>query len=372
MKKWISLLLAALFLLAAGCADHNVNQVTATSTVSRDTKYNSATVALTPEEFENAGFQLGDSCDIEFGNGYSITDVPYYNGYYVKNNAPVIVAYPGFSNISITYNNFGIWDTAKLTDRETVVIRLREAGKYSAVQDTLGQVYPFDYTEYESSEEFCNFRTLSGGNLKDNFLFRGASPVDNSRNRAPYTDQLLKNSNISYVVDLADTKEDMEKYLAEADFNSPYASELYENGKIALLGMSSSYQADDYKQKVAAGFREMLQASGPVYIHCMEGKDRTGFVCMLLEALAGATYEEMQADYMMTYQNYYSVSLDGTPEKYNAISALYFDAFVSYLHGTENLEELKQANYVQDATDYLISGGMTAAEVEQVRAFITK
>lgn len=371
MRRIVSVFLVVLCLLTfVGCTKTKV--VEASGTVSRDVKFNSATVSLSPEEFEKAGFSLGDSCDIVFENGYSIADVPFYNGYYVKNNAPVIVAYPGFSNIIITYNNRGIWDDAELTENDTVTIRLKEANKYSSVQEALGQVYSFEYSDYDGTEEFCNFRALSGGELKEDFLFRGASPVDNSRNRAAYTDQLLKERSISYVIDLADSEENMQGYLSEEDYSSPYTAGLYENGQIALLDMSSSYQSEEYQQKVAIGMKAMLHASGPVYIHCLEGKDRTGFVCLLLEALSGASYEEMRDDYMKTYENYYAVSSTETPEKYDAIVKLYFDPFVSYLHGTDHIEELKNADYVQDAMHYLITGGMTRVEVDQLREFITE
>ncbi|MCQ2470587.1 MAG: tyrosine-protein phosphatase [Clostridia bacterium] len=376
MKKIICYIMAAVcILMLGGCKQKKPApqpSTEVTSTIVRDPKYDSATVALSPEEFEKAGFKLGDSCDISFENGYTIEDVPFYNGYYVKNNEPVVVAYPGFKNISITYNNVGICAVAKLTDGDKVTIRLNKQGKYSDIQDTLGQVYSFNYADYDSSEQFCNFRALTGGNLKEDFLFRGASPVDNSRGRAAYTDKLLKDNGITFVVDLADSEEDMQGYMKDKDFASPYSASLHENNQIALLSMGSGYQSKEYEQKVADGMKAMIQSKGPVYLHCMEGKDRTGFVCFLLEALAGASYEEMRADYMKTYENYYSVSEKQTPEKYNAIAELYFDAFVEFLHGTDNKEELVSADYVQDAKNYLIDGGMSKAEVEQLREFITK
>lgn len=372
MKKYLAILLAVLCLLTiAGCAKSHPLEVTCT--VTRDEKYNSATMSVSPEEFEAAGFQLGDSCDIEFGNGYCLTDVPFYDGYYVKTGAPVLVSYPGFDYLFITLNNLGIWDAAGLSENESMTVRLNQAGKYSDVQETLGQVYSFAYSDYSGSVEFCNFRALSGGDLKEGFLFRGASPVDNSRGRASYTDRLLEENGISFVIDLADSEEDMTGYLLEDGFDSPYTKELFECGRVTLLSMSSAYATEAYQQKVVEGMKAMLDcASGPVYIHCMEGKDRTGFVCTLLEALAGASYEEMRRDYMKTYENYYSVSATETPEKYQAIAELYFDSFVACLHGTEDLTELEKADYVQDAVNYLMAGGMTREEAGQLRKFITK
>lgn len=364
-------LCALLCLLLAGCA-RAPKAAEAAAAVSEDAKFGAAILSLSPEAFEAAGFHLGDSCDVAFGNGYTLNDVPYFNGYYVKNGAPVIVAYPGFGTVSITLNNRGIWAEAGLTDGEAVTVRLHEAGKYAALQEALGQSYSFRREDYGSDEEFVNFRALSGGALKAGFLYRGASPVDNSRGRAACADGLLAANGIRFVLDLADSPEDMEAYRAAEDFASLYAGALYDEGRAAFLDMSSAYESADYRQKVAGGLRTMLGADGPVYIHCMEGKDRTGFVCMLLEALAGADYDEMLADYMTTYRNYYGVSPEETPEKYAAIAALYFDSFAAALHGTEDVGALRAADYAGDAEAYLLAGGLSEEEVRLLRAFITE
>ena len=135
--------------------------------------------------------------------------------------------------------------------------------------------------------------------------------------------------------------------------------------------MSASFGSDTFKQKLAAGLRKMISAEGPVYIHCLEGKDRTGFVCFLLESLAGASYDEMLSDYMKTYENYYGITKEDS-DKYNAIASLYFDAFAAYLHGTEDSKALTSADYSQDAVNYLLDAGMTADEIAALRNMITK
>ena len=156
---------------------------------------------------------------------------------------------------------------------------------------------------------------------------------------------------------------------------------MYEDGNVALLSMGSAYQTQVYAEKFVAGLRLLLENGGPAYIHCMEGKDRTGFTCFLLEALAGATYDELRADYMTTYKNYYQVTPDRTPDKYESIASLYFDAFATYLHfevfsgfllSAGNDEVLKKADYTEDAKRYLRFGGMTDEEVESLYQLITK
>ncbi len=331
--------------------------------ISMDEKFGAAIVNAPVSSFNDSGFSLGDSCDVIFSNGYSLSDVPYFNGYYVKNGDPVIVAYPGDSNIRITLNNVGIWETANLSEEYTVTITLKEAKKYLATQEALGQSYSFERDKYNSDEEFANFRALKGGTLKENLFYRGASPVDNSRNRAKTVDALLEKNGIKSIMDLADSESDMQTYFSIPDFSSNYTKSLYLNEKISLLSMGSSYSSLSYKQSVVKGFKHISSTEGPYYIHCMEGKDRTGFVCTLLEALAGASYDEMRDDYMTTYKNYYRITLEKTPEKYNAVVSLYFDSFLEELHKTSDVETLKKANYIEDAKRYLSEGGMSESEI---------
>ncbi len=352
----------------------NSSAITLTCTVSKDAKFDSADLSLSAEDFKQAGFNLGDSCDIAFSNGYTLTDVPYYNGYYVKTGDPVVVAYPKNDYVLIANNNADFWTPAGLDNNCTVEITLNTPAKYSSTQEALGQSYSVERSDFSSNEEFSNFRALSGGKLKSNFLYRGASPVDNSRSRAAITNYLLEKTNIQCVIDLADTQSEIEEYFASENFSSNYTKSLYENGRVALLSISSNYDSDTYKAGVARGVRHLLKYSGPAYIHCMEGKDRTGFVCLCIEGLAGANYDEMRDDYMKTYANYYGITQDKTPERYNAVVSLYFDSFLEYLSGisSDNMDQLKAYDYSQAVKDYLSKCGLTDTEISQLIDLITE
>ncbi len=341
-----------------------------TSSVSKDEKYGSVKLVANESEFEYCGYTPGDSVNVAFSNGFTLTDVPYFNGYYVKTGEPVVVAYPGFDYVAVTYNNLGMWDAAGLAEGDTVTITLCEKGKYLATQEALSQSYSSDRERYASDEQFVNFRALSGGRLKAGYLFRGASPVDNSYGRASLADDLLEANGITCVVDLADSADEVLGYFDAVGFDSPYVEGLYEQGRVIALSMSSNYSTDAYKESVAAGMRHLTSCGGPAYIHCMEGKDRTGFVCTLVEALAGATYDEMCADYMQTYANYYGITKEAAPEKYNAVVSLYFDSFIEYLTGAADGQADKTADYSAAARAYLVSAGMTDAEVDQLVATI--
>ena len=345
---------------------------TLTGTVYEIEKYGSAGTDISVTDMTTAGFALGDSFDITFGNGYTLTDVPYYSGYYARQGKPVLVAYAKSETVLVALKDAELWDEAGLEDGTSVTITLNTASKYATTQAALGQAYSTDRADYKSDEQFSNFRALSGGNLKENFLYRGASPVSSRYGRASTTDPLLEQAGIQTIINLSDTDEELQEDFAAEDFNSPYTKSLYEAGNVVALGMSSAYRTDEYRAGVAAGVRFLLEHNGPAYIHCIEGKDRTGFVCMLLESLAGASYDEMCADYMVTYENYYGITKSGTPERYEAVVSTYFDDFAMYLLGTDDDSDLESADYTQGARDYLLGCGLTDAEIDQLVALICK
>lgn len=363
----IILVLSFIMMMLAACGESKTEQ---TYGVIQDEKFGAVYLDVSIEDFIAAGFQFGDSCDVHFSNGLTLEDIPFFSGYHVRYGMPLVVGYPGYEHIAVTRNSRGLWPDSGLTENDTATVTLREAGKYLNEHETFSQSYSNDIGDYRDEAQFANFRALSGGSMKDEYLYRGASPVDDQKNRASAVDALLEQNGIRFILDLADSEEEYLGCRESPDFVSHYAAGIYDAGCTALLDMGADYASDDYRQKVAGGLKRMLSSEGPVFIHCLEGKDRTGFVCFLLEALAGASYDEMLDDYMMTYENYCGITKQDSPEKYDAIAYLYFDAFVTFLHGTE--EHGAAGDYTQDAVNYLLDGGMTAEEIDTLRDMITK
>ena len=87
-------------------------------------------------DFTNAGFQVGDSCDVEFENGYTLNDVPYFSGEYVEDGKPVIVAGVNFADVVIKNKNANLWSPAELYEGGDVKITLNTQGKYADVEQS--------------------------------------------------------------------------------------------------------------------------------------------------------------------------------------------------------------------------------------------
>lgn len=355
----------------AGSATTSETKATLTTGFHEGTKFNAVILEATADDFSKAGFALGDSVDVSFSNGFELKDVPYCNGYYAKAGSPILAAIPGGHGVIMTRNIIGLWKEAGVTESDTATFTLNTPKKYLKIQETLNLDRPTDRSEYPSDEAFANFRALTGGNLKENFLYRGVSPLLTTDGRGAVADKLIEKAGIENVLDLADTAEEVTNDLNAEGFDSPYVTSLYDNGHFLALGMSADFTSDAYCQSVAEGMRFLLKQGASTYIHCSMGRDRTGFVCTVLEALAGASYDEMRDDYMLTYTNFYKITADDT-ERYETIAHLYFDDFLTTISGVTDEAELKSTDYEAAARKYLVKGGMTEEEVDQLVALICK
>ncbi len=374
-SKMLSVILAAVLLLSclAACSRKQTPALSVDGLgVIHETEFGGVCLAIAIDDFNARGFEYGDSVTVTFSNGYTMEDLPYFNGYYVNVGEPLLVAYPGYDYIKAAIN-YGkdVWEFAGLDDGMTAAVTLKERGKYLNVQEASDIHYFDERGKYPSDAVFANFRAVNVGRLRENVLYRSASPCDNQHNRASYVDALIKEAGVNCVVDLADSEAKVQNYMAADDFHSPYWLSLYEGGHVILLSMSMNFQADDFKAKVCDGLRAMSVQEGPYLVHCTEGKDRTGFMCMLLEALAGASYREIADDYMITYDNYYKITEQSDKAKYDTILNRNLVAMIRYIVNDDSVD-LATADLSVHARSFLLSVGMTDAEIDAVLARIAQ
>jgi protein tyrosine/serine phosphatase len=133
---------------------------------------------------------------------------------------------------------------------------------------------------------------VKAGNIASGVLYRSSTPFTNEINRANYVSDYLESQKITTVLNLADTKEKIQSYDMP-----PYSRTLWEGDNVILCPLKTDPTADDYNKKLIAALKELPSRPAPYVVHCMEGKDRTGYVCALLEGLCGATYEEIVTDF---------------------------------------------------------------------------
>jgi protein tyrosine/serine phosphatase len=184
-------------------------------------------------------------------------------------------------------------------------------------------------------------------------------------------DALIKEAGVQFILNLSDNDVKINRYMAADNFNSPYFQSLYDDGRVEAIALNMNYQSEEFAQKIVQGFNAMAVAEGPYLVHCTEGKDRTGFVCMLIEALAGASYSEIADDYMLTYDNYYKINETKDPERYRLILEQNLDAMVKYIVGDENVD-IKTTDLSGYARKYLKRAEMSDAQIDAFLSRITE
>ena len=251
----------------------------------------------------------------------------------------------------------------------TTINALAEESIETTDEIKLNLIYTDNREDYKSDEVFANFRNVKVGNIKENILYRGASPIDNYHKRAKYANDLIEKAKVKYDIDLSDTESDIKKYLEEEDFKSDYFKKLYDENKVSLSLMSMDYNSKANKEEVVKALTDMSKNEGPYYIHCQDGKDRTGFICLIIEGLLGANYEEMVQDYMITYENYYGVDKNVDKEKYDKIKEVYVDEALNSIAKqdpyTQNVE-LEGIDWVNVMGRYLSSNGMSDEAIDNL------
>ncbi len=391
MKRALSLLFAILMIcssLLTGCgksSDADTAADTQTSadsavpeespklegcTIEHEPEFGGAYIRCTIDDFNALGFEYGDSVTVTFSNGYVMEDLPYYNGYYTSVGEPLLIAYHGYPYIKAAINNGDdLFEVAGLKDDDTATITLFGRGKYLPVQDARNISYVDIREKYDSDEEFANFRSVRAGEIEENVLFRSASPCDNQHNRATYVDDLIEAAGVEFILDLADYDDTIAHYLEDEDFSCDYFLTLYNTMKVLPIGLNMNFPSQAFREKLAGGLAIMAENDGPYLVHCTEGKDRTGFVCMLLEALCGASYDEIVEDYMITYDNYYGISKTSQSDRYDVIVESVLSPMIQCVAGDG--ADITTCDLSVGAREYLISGGMTDEQIDLLISRLT-
>ena len=341
------------------------------------TKYGNVYTDCKAKDFMGKlGFAWGDLVTVKFlDKTLTLPVVPTYS--YVDSGKPAIIVEKdadgkptGYVSMAINMGNFA--ETYELAKKHTnedktwywtawegvtypveVTFKMAEKGGYMAEYIMHDLQRTNDRADYPnlSDAEFGNFRNIATTGMGKDVLYRGSSPINPELGRNTYVDAALKQAGVNVIMNLANSQEEAEAY-------EGFADTYYSGQKVIYLNLGVDFSAPEFQKGLAEGLRFFAANKGTYYVHCTEGKDRAGFVSALLECLMGATYDEVVADYMVTYYNYYGVE-PGT-DKYNAIAN---SNIIKTLQNAFGVEDLSKADLQKGAKDYMKAIGLTDAEI---------
>ena len=327
-------------------------------------KYGNLDLDIKPEALYTAGLELGDVLDVTV-NGVSL-EIPFCTAYSDVNTGENVVRDNQESDILVVAINMGDFaGTYGVEEGDVVSFTLAEKAGYLGQYQAHQLQRTNERSDYASDEVFANFRPVVLGDIAEGVLYRTSSPVNPEIGRAAYADDLIEKAGVKTVVNLADSDEAIQGYFAAEGFDSPYYKSLYEAGSVVALNMGVDYKSEDFQSKLKTGLEFIIAHEGPYAIHCNEGKDRAGFTAILLEALMGATQDEIVADYMVSYENYYHVEKGS--EQYDLISEVAV-GMIRDLAGLEKDADLSEVDLQKAAEDYLTGIGLTADQISALTA----
>ena len=231
-----------------------------------------------------------------------------------------------------------------------ITIAMKEKGGYSndlLLHQLVRTNNREDYANL-TDEEYANFRNVKTTGMGAYALFRTSSPIDPELNRNREADEALNNAGVRTVMNLSDNEEKMKSY-------DGYANSYYSQRQIIPLNLALDFFSDEFSAGLAKGMEFFASHEGPYLVHCMEGKDRAGIASAVLECLMGATAEEVAADYMVTYYNYYGIE-PGT-DKYDTIRKGNIDKNLARLFGVDDIYQ-SGLDLAASAEKYLRSIGL--------------
>ena len=356
------------------------------SSVSDIQKYGNLVLSITKSDMDSIDAEYGDVFTISFGD--QVLQAPYCTSYsdvdlgnlVLRNDGDVMILAINMGDFASTYGIATkvtnpdktyewVFEEGKKLEDVTLTLVLSGKGEYRD-QYLIHQLSRTnDRNDYSSDAVFANFREIKGGNLGSGALYRSSSPVNNEIGRAMYADNLAEENKINTVMNLADSSDAVEGYFKEEGFASPYYKSLYEKGQVIALNMGVSFKTREFQAALVEGLTFLSKSEGPYLIHCNEGKDRAGFTSALLSALMGLSYEEIAADYMTSYENYYHVE-KGT-EQYEAVKRSNIDSMLSFIAGVE-ADNLSSVDLSAKAEEFLLAIGMEKANIDTLKSNLSK
>jgi hypothetical protein len=359
-RSALLLIVVSLLTLTTSCSndDNPINEPVLAGKITSYSELGVAMLDFLEADMEKAGFTLGDVISITVDDKEIV--MPYYDGFYTRNGEYLCVAYPTYPSVCFTANNVGLPPELRGLEGHTVTVRMKEKGGSLDVQSALSMKYTNNRDDYPAltDAEYANARAVEAGNIADKVLHRCSTPFSDEINRNNYVSEYLEREGVKTVLNLADTEEKMLTYDIP-----PYSRKLWEEGNVILCPLKSDPTADDFNNRLIAALKEIPSRPAPYAVNCMEGKDRTGYVCALLAGLCGATYEEIVTDYLITYNNYYKITPAKDPDICNALVSLRLNMCLMYYAGVNDEAQLPYVDYAEAISNYLLSHGMSPEQL---------
>ena len=304
---------------------------------------------------------------LRYGLGYTaLCNIPLYDGPYCSFGEPYILSRAG-RNLEIALRRCDAMRQLCLNIGDSFSIFLSRSKAFIEKQNaySVKQLYGRDL--FMDDEQYANFRPLP----RCVGIFRSASPFDDVYQRRDYVVRCAKQHRIASILDLADTEYQLDQLLED---KIEYVSELRASKNVIAVGDDSGFTSLEFSNAIVDGLRKLIKLPKPWLIHCRAGKRRSGFVCALLEGIAGANLDELIDDYMLSYKFNNGITRENNPCEYRTIM---YDTIIKILDHIRlkpelgGPDDLSIINWHDQCLGFLLSHGMPLDEALELERLVT-
>ena len=327
-------------------------------------------------------FALGDIVTVTI-DGHESMDMPVCTSYDdVSAGEMLLRAVPGKDNITLAINygqigvvldileetaddtgiKYTIKNDVRFPLKMTASLKEKDGWKDRLVLSTL--VRPNHRDEYAaelSDEEFSNFREIRTSGIAPNILYRSSSPINDVLGRNKIADALAEKAGIRTCFNMADSE-------AKAADYPDFAGSYYSSMDVICCQLPAAPSSQVFSAGFAEGLRYMMAHEGPYLIHCTEGKDRTGFAAAVLELFMGASLDEVKADYLTTYENFYAELKNGGAQLNDDMREIICSMIIKTLEYGYGIDDITSVDTQKVTEEYLCSIGLSKEELTSLRA----
>jgi hypothetical protein len=323
-----------------------------------DEQFGSAQTSVGPADLGALGIEPGDLLTIVFDE--LSLQVPYV---YIPGDVPPgsLLAFQYGGNLYISVQNGNLVGEYHIAAGMSVRVEVLEKQGYAAELAVQHLERPTDRASYDTDEAYANFRMISCGMIARGVLYRSSHPAS-SDPRSEYAARLMEAVGVQTVVNVGETSDGLPSAYA---LNVTYRG-LGDAGNVLAVNIGLVVESSAFREGVKQALEFITAHEPPFLIHCWEGKDRTGVLSAVLEALMGAPLEDVVSDYMATYENYYGIARGH--QLYENTAALILEKLAEMGHG----EAVTAANVNSVVEQYVLDDlGVSREVLSRLRATLS-
>lgn len=202
-----------------------------------------------------------------------------------------------------------------------------------------------------NTRDMGGYYTADGNRIRQGMVFRGGLADDASKESL---EKFIRDHGIKTDLDLR----------GEIS-SSPFGSSVnFVNVSAPYYVMGNGILNESYKQALITEVKTFANPDNyPIYVHCSLGRDRTGTICFLINALCGVGYMDLFLDYELSFLSVKGCLDNASPA--NMVGNI-FGSLYSYIKGYDEGETLaeKTAAFMRN---YL---GITQEEIDSIRSIM--